>query len=197
MKTRLLILLCLSMTLSLTANGGKRFVDQLPRISEAPANFSRDSLMSRMNEVALHHIEGVWLFTSDGTEIAIIRPAENIGEPTHYNILLLNSANRALRPGTMIGAVSAAAGKGYYNARLYTRVTGSKFHSPKNFVLKLDEDDARLVFETKKSTFSLNLWRLLPYMWRYTVRRNQDRKSVEGCVRVYPRPSTPINPQYL
>ena len=199
MKRRLLTLLITAIVAAgcLTATAANKYVDRLPHSSRRPEQFSREELMQRMNDTGLHHIEGVWRFTADGTEIAIMRPNGEGDGVDYYEIILLHASNRALRPGTVIGVANPAAKKGYYEARLYTRSTGSLLFAPKKFNLESEDHDTRIIFEAKKSAFSVNLWRLLPYMWRYSVHKNQDSKSVAGCVRIYPAPLPPLEPIYL
>lgn len=48
-----------------------------------------------------------------------------------------------------------------------------------------------------RSAFSVNLWRTLPYMWRYVVRKNRSAPTYHGCVRIYPAPVPPLQPIYL
>lgn len=196
MKKTLLIS-AVALILSTSAMAGKKYIDRLPRTSHTIESFSTTAFMERMHDTPLHHIEGVWRFPADGTEIAILRPKESGESADCYEIILLHGANRALRTGTIVGMATPAAKRGYYEARLYTRSTGSLLYSPKSFYLKTEDEDTRLIFELQKGAFSVNLWRLLPYMWRYSVHKNQDSRHVAGCVRVYPEPLPPLEPRYL
>lgn len=179
----------------------KKLIAALPSVSNGVGTFSIDSLRNSLATMPLHHIEGLWRFTTDGAEIAIVRDQDSetaSGQSARaYRILLIHSPNRALRPGTLMGLISPSAKRGAYEARIYTRNTGSKLHSPRNFLLTLDNEESRLVFDMKKSAFSVNLWRLLPYMWRYSVHRNTDSKHPVGCIRIFPEPELPVEPRYL
>lgn len=179
----------------------KKYVDELPSKSEVINGFSTDRLRRQLATAPLHHIEGIWRFPADDLEIAICR--ENIADVTTsdaaaaYRMVLLHSSNRALRPGTVIGHVSPTAKRSVYDARIYTRALGSSMINPKRFILSLDDEESRMLFEMRKSAFSVNLWRLLPFAWRYTVHRNRQQESTAGCVRVFPAPQLPLEPVYL
>lgn len=179
----------------------KKFLDDLPRISVIEPDFSVGKIRERLASMPLHHIEGIWEFTGQGFTVAIEREGADSGDfsanPEGYRIYLIQAPNRALRPGTVIGHVSRSASEGVYDARIYTKSVGSRMSAPKGFTLKLDDNDSRMVFEQKRSAFSVNLWRLLPYMWRYTVRPNHTSTPTEGCIRVFPVPDLPFEPVYL
>lgn len=179
----------------------KRFLDELPRFSLIEPEFSVSKIKERLASMPLHHIEGIWQFTGQGFTVAIERDGAESGNYTSdsegYRIYLIQAPNRALRPGTVIGHVSRSASEGVYDARIYTKSIGSRMSAPKGFTVKLDAGDSRMVFEPKKSALSVNLWRLLPYMWRYSVRQNHNSAPAEGCVRVFPVPDLPFEPVYL
>lgn len=178
----------------------KKYIDMLPRMSETIPSFSANGLRKELESLPLHHIEGLWRFPSDGTEVAIMRMPTDRGsldEPEGYGIILLFSRNRALRPGTVIGRISPSAKEHVYEAKIYTFSKGSTLMMPKKFSLQLNSDDSRLVFDQKKSAISFNLWRMLPYAWRYSVKRNRNSGSTSGCIRIYPEPDLPHEPIYL
>ncbi|MCM1348318.1 MAG: hypothetical protein NC338_02815 [Firmicutes bacterium] len=191
--------------LLLTSNAAaakSSYLSELPGRSTKPAaSFRADSVRHILSQLPLHHIEGVWQFTGNGTEIAIIRREPTLSaiasKPIVYEIILLQSPDRALRPGTVIGLVTPSAKSDTYQARIYTKSSSSTLFSPRNFLLKLDKEESRLVFDKKKNEYGLNLWRLIPYAWRYSIHRNNQGTSNEGCIRIFPAPELPIEPIYL
>lgn len=203
MKQRLLILLAIIGFLSCcaaTSAAARHLVDNLPSIAALPsAGFSTSDLRKQLSTLPLHHIEGIWKLTTDGSEIAIIRQEASPSNSTDgvYSVILLKSPNRALRPGTVVGLIAPTAKSNTYEARFYTSSTGSKLYNSRKFHLKLDSEDARIEFDRKKSSFSVNLWRLLPYMWRYSVHKNEQRSDTHGCIRIFPKPELPFEPIYL
>lgn len=178
----------------------KRLIDRLPARSEAPANFSFAEIKHQIASLPLHHIEGLWRFPASGTEIAILgdRSAGSHTEPEIYRILLVRSDNRSLRPGTLMGLITPAAKQGEYDARIYTSNVGSTLTNKKRFTLSLSDADATLRFRQHKGPLTVNLWRLLPYLWRYTITPTNERnKEADGCRRIFPEPSLPREPIYL
>lgn len=179
----------------------KKIIDELPTISETIKDFNIQNIKAEIKELDLHHIEGIWQFTATGTEVAICRLKNSkygqLQQITSYNIILISAPNRALRPGTIIGIISATPQQGEYDARLYTQALGSTLTVPKRFTLTLDDNDNALTFRQHRSAFSFKPWRLLPYFWRGVIQQNKELKSAAGCVRTYPIPTLPREPIYL
>lgn len=180
----------------------KRIISSLPIRSEAIKDFNYSSFLSRMKEMPLHRIEGLWQFPSTGVEVAIIRTDETMSYSssegtTVYSMILTASPNRAIRQGTVMGLITPAAKKGEYDANIYTSNIASTLTIPKRFTLSLTDDDSSLQFRQHRSKFSVNLWRLLPYLWRYTIHPNAPEKNSDGCIRIYPAPALPREPIYL
>ncbi len=178
----------------------KKSIDRLPKISQTKADFDYSLLLRSMAEAPLHHIEGVWQFPATGVTVAIMREggfdAPESSAPL-YTVTLVSSPNRAMRPGTIMGLVSPMAGRGEYEANIYTSSAGSSLTLPRKFTLILSDDDSSLKFRRHKSAFSINLWRLLPYLWRHTVYPNHENRESDGCIRIYPEPPLPREPVYL
>lgn len=193
---RIALSLIITLTVSLDA------VAKLPKLSGAPLQgYDMASVKRAMDSRPLHHIEGIWLMTDPSAKIAIeLEDASNgissMDAPA-YRIVLLSSPNRALRPGTVMGRIVPAAKEGVYQTELYTSATGSRLSSPAAFTAELDKTDNRIVMTRHRSTFSVNLWRTLPYMWRYVIRKNRPAPTYHGCVRIYPEPVPPLQPIYL
>lgn len=196
-----IMLVAAFLNVSFDCYASKKFIDTLPRFSKCEPNFSITKIREYLSSLPLHHIEGIWQFTNSGFTVAIVRehtsPHSINATPEGYNIVLIQAPNRALRPGTIIGAISRSATEGVYDARIYTKSSGSIMTSPKGFSIKISNDDSRITFEQKKGALSVNFWRLLPYAWRYTVRTNQTPSYNDGCIRIFPEPELPLEPIYL
>ena len=54
-----------------------------------------------------------------------------------------------------------------------------------------------LVLIQDKPGLQINVWNLIPYLYRRVVRRNAPRPDVDGCVRIFPEPVKPRFPRYL
>lgn len=189
-----------SLFAAISLHAEKKLIDRLPKISRITPGFDYSSLLHSMSEAPLHHIEGIWQFPATGVTVAISRQDgfDTPASPAQlYSIVLVFSPNRAMRPGTVMGLIAPMAGRGEYEANIYTSSTGSKLTIPRKFTLLLSDDDSSIKFKRHKSAFSVNLWRLLPYLWRYTVTPNRDNRENDGCVRIFPEPPLPREPIYL
>lgn len=201
MIRRLLILTLIFGSIITDRALGQKFNDLLPKRHYVIPGFSADSIHNDLARRPLHHIEGEWSFPGTGVRVAIsAHTPDNIPSASHidgYRIILLTAPNRSLRPGTVLGHVTSSAVKGKYDARMYTSISGLSLSGPKHFTLTLDETENRIVFQKRQSSYSINLWRLLPYLFRNIVRKNETEQSIAGCVRVFPAPSLPLEPVYL
>lgn len=161
-----------------------------------------DSVRARMAASPLHIVEGLWRFPADGGLMAVERcdlGGEREGA-SQYRLVVVDAANRILSPGTVMGYLWATAKRGVYEARIYTSVNreGTQLCNPKYFTLTLDDQESRLSFRKHKTGVRLNLWRLLPFMFRFSVVRQDNRPDdLDGCVREYPMPALPAEPIYL
>ena len=180
-------------------------VSKLPVQSHVITGYDNpDSVRSAMQSRPLHRIEGIWSFPSDGGCIAIERHTDNTmrggDDAVRYRMVVMRSPCRSLRPGTLMGYVSATARPGIYAAEIYTSGNGGPvLRNPQRFTLTLVAD-AHLTFRQHSRRLKINLWRLIPYMSRISVRLTDSDapKDIDGCTRVFPRPlSGPVEPRYL
>lgn len=195
-----LLLLTLSV-LVWTSVSAEKFVDTLPVVSEVVEGYTREAAERRIAEAGPHRIEGIWQFTADGVTVAVerVEPVQSVPGNYNYRMILIRSANRALRPGTVMGYLSATAHPSTFDARLYTSEKGRRLTRPTRFTLKLTDDESRMSFLEHKTSVKLNLWRMLPYMFRHTVRTrvNEQARDLHGCMRLFPDPAVPPEPRYL
>ncbi len=182
--------------------GAAKIVDMLPDDSRVIGGYSMKEVRQRFSEGDIHDIEGIWRFVDDGSVMAIERfvPDEipDNGN-TCYRIVVVKSPVRALAPGTLMGYISPTAKKGVYDAAVFSAFDGLRgLHKKKRFYLNLSEEGL-LSFTSYRQGIRLNLWRLIPYMFRYSVRYSSERpKGLDGCVRIWPASvSVPFEPRYL
>lgn len=198
---RLILSLIAAITTSLAALATGEI--KLPSSSPAPlGGFDRmEEVTARIAESGPHRIEGVWRFPDSGTTVAIerVNAAGALPGATTYRMVVVRSANRSIRPGTLIGILAPSAKSEVFDARMYTSsLLAGRLNSPKRFSITLSENNTHLVFKQVKSKYSFNFWRMLPYMFRYSVRSNANTgKAPQGCVKVFPEPEIPLEPRYL
>lgn len=175
----------------------------LPRESPAPYEGYTDirTVKARIAESGPHRIEGIWQFPGSGATVAIERTQDRSKLPgaTTYSIVVIRSENRTVKPGTLMGELVPTAKSNTFDAMIYTSAgRKARLTAPKHFTLTLGEQDSRLIFKPVKPKYSINLWRMLPYMFRYVVRKNENTgEAPAGCVKIFPTPAVPAEPRYL
>lgn len=180
---------------------GKGNTGSLPFTSPVIGGYSAvDSIEKRISASGPHRIEGLWQFQADGSTIAIEREEKKTNDVgLSYRMVVVRSSNRLLRPGTLIGTI-VPSGKGdVFEAKIYsTDADGGKLRNPKSYTLSLTDESSRLIFKKVKSRYIINLWRMLPYMWRGTMRlRDTGGEAPNGCVKIFPVSSHAAEPRYL
>ena len=143
----------------------------------------------------LTSIEGVWRMSGSEGMMAIVADSGTIFQ----RIIVLESPDRNILPGTVMGVCTALGRNNSYDARIYTTESTSGILSkPKRFTLTLS-DDGRLIMEPITNKLKVNLWRFLPYMFRMSVVRVNNRPdNLDGAVRVYPEAKdSPLTTRYL
>lgn len=148
-----------------------------------------DSVERRIATSAPAPAEGVWRLTDTGAIIAIERCPAGIlpaSDPETLLMVVMRSPDRSLRPGTVMGCLHRGAAPGSYDARIYSKSPEpGKLGSPKSVHITADPSGEYLKFLRDPSGASVNLWSLLPYMFRRLVKRKADnRPGVHGCVRL-------------
>lgn len=181
-------------------------LEHLPAMSPVVDGYENVSAVTeRLSQLPLHVIEGLWRFPSEGTLMAIERTVlksgidDNAGA-TVYRMVIVEAADMALRPGTVMGWLTPTAKRGVYDARIYSSLSpdGINLHSPKTYTLTLGDSDSRLSIASYGSSLRINWWRLLPYMYRsFISRREKSPGDIHGCVRIFPHPEVPSEPRYL
>ncbi len=166
-------------------------LDDIPLISERLNSYERGNVETRLQSMPLDNIEGIWQFPTDGAQVVIERfIPDNYRDDgaTRYRLVVIQSPRLSVRPGTVMGYMIPSAKKGYYDARIYTVFDGGlHLSSPKKFILK-HSDDGRLSFVEHKTGVKINLWRMVPYMFRYSISTQDNRpEDMNGCIKIFPR----------
>lgn len=116
--------------------------------------------------------EGIWRMAPTGTIFEIkARP----GHAGSYTLEMHLSPDLRVSSGTAMGGMTEAGKAGVYDARLRVDpVTGSQSEHERSYTLTLD-GDGRLTVKPYSKKLSVNLNRLLPYMFRFSVRKVDTR----------------------
>lgn len=197
-------LIITAVMLALTARGND-YLKALPALSTVVDGYvDPDSVTARMAESPLVPVEGMWQMLDGGATFALERHADlslpMAAQPECFRLVMVRAPGRLLRPGTVIGYAVATADRGVYEARIYTDfAVENRLGVARTFTLHLAADGSVLTFKPRKSRVTVNLFRLLPYMYRNVVRLRDNRPdNLDGAVRIYPYVASPrFGPRYL
>lgn len=197
----LLIALMMLLLATPPCEARKSVLDNVPRTSPILGAYREDSVRLRLSALPLHEIEGIWEFAGEGSLMAVERDPATSGAATVYRMVTVRSSDLALKPGTVMGYLTPSSKRGVYDARIYTSHTdeGTRLDKPDTFTVTLGDEGTRITVKPYGRMFRINWWRLvLPYMYRRAISRvERPAGDIEGCVRVFPAPSKPLNPRYL
>lgn len=156
--------------------------------------FEPTAVDSIFADKALSPIEGVWRVTGEETLFAVVADPGTI----FYRIIVVDATNRTLLPGTLMGAATATAQKNSFDALIYSHCSDGALSKPKRFTLTI-HDNCRMVTAPVTDKLRVNLWRLIPYMYRFSVSRVNNRPdNLDGALRIFPSDSKARTaPRYL
>lgn len=144
---------------------------------------------------ALHRIEGIWEFPDDQTRVLIHR--QEAGNA--YDITVVATADCRMIPGDIIGNIRPSAEPGTYEMSLSRLKVRGVFSDPGKCKARLADNESSLTFTTRKLSFRLGSYYLLPKFWRLFRFKIKDVEIPQGMIRVYPVPygSKVKEPVYL
>lgn len=176
----------LTLPVRLSASSPDRWIDTLPTESVVLDGYMSDGIEERMDIEASSPIEDVWKLVATGGLIAVERVeprGADVGSADCYRMVVLRAPDRAVRPGTVMGYLQPTAAGDTYEANIYTDTDGDgTLRGAKSFRVVVSED--AMQFYRVRSGLSVNIFRLLPYMFRRAVDyRPDDHNGLDGCVR--------------
>lgn len=172
--------------------------DELQRYLTSVAH-ERDSIDftnadTYFSESGLKPIEGVWRFSGSEGMFAIVADPATI----FYKIIVVDSPDQNVLPGTVMGVCTEVGRQNHFDAQIFTADEMGVMSGTHRFTISLS-DEGRLVIVPVVNKLKFNLWRLLPYMFRHSVKRVNNRPdNLDGAIRLYPpSETTPLSPRYL
>lgn len=159
----------------------------IPSAAERPA-VDRQSVCRTIDSSGRDPLAGIWRMGGDGATFAAL-PSTN---QATLDLVILDSPDMSVIPGTPLGRATATGKPGTYDAELYGGKRQSK--SKMRYIITIDED-GNLSFSPYKRGRKVALWRWIPYLFRMTVSSYDTRPgNVDGAMRLYPEgiPSSPV-----
>lgn len=146
-----------------------------------------DVAMAIMEDISCRNadpIEGIWRLRGENSVIGI--KAVGIDR---YEMVVIDCPMPEVTPGTVMGTLRNVAKDGTYDADISTRLSGKGGMGKKtaDFVLTLRDDGRVFTMRHYFKGTAVRLWRLVPYLFRYSVKNVDNRpEDMDGCVKVWP-----------
>ena len=182
MRQAALILLMLVMPLTALAVKG------VPSKSVILDGLDLDSMRVRLDETDMQPLEGIWYYPNEEMTLGIerYRGKHNIG----YRIILLESPDINVIPGTVIGYIAASAVDNKYQLWLYSQRDRITLIKPLECVATLNPTATTLTFDPPrwKVKVRVNLARFLPSLFSgVSIIPQMERERLPvGFRKIYP-----------
>ena len=162
MPSRSFILSLMLVLLPFMAVAGGSIV---PKKSVILAGIDLDSMRVRLDESDLQPLEGIWYYPNEEMTLGIERYKgnHNIG----YRIILLESPDISLVPGTVIGYIARSAVDNKFQLWLYSERSRTTLKKPMECVATLSNKATTLTFDPPhwKLKVRVNVARFLPTLF--------------------------------
>ena len=161
MSSRSAIISLLFLVLPLLAVAG----NGIPKKSVVIDGLDVDSMRERLDETDMQPLEGIWYYPNEEMTVGIerYRGNHNIG----YRIILLESPDINLVPGTVIGYIASSAVDSKYQLWLYSQRDRVTLIKPLECVATLNAAATTLTFDPPhwKVKVRVNVARFLPTLF--------------------------------
>ena len=193
MTRRLACILSLLMLLPLVVVAG----NGVPKRSVILAGLDVDSMRVRLDETDMQPLEGIWYYPNEEMTLGIerYRGEHNIG----YRIILLESQDINVMPGTVIGYIARTALDNKYQLWLYSQRDKVTLIKPLECVATLNAAATTLTFDPPhwKVKVRVNIARFLPTLFNGVsiIPERVGESTPIGFRKVYPEVSdkSPFN----
>ena len=162
--------------------------DNVPGRSVVLDGIDVDSMRVRLDETDMQPLEGIWYYPNEETTLGIERykGQHNIG----YRIILLDSPDINVMPGTVIGYIAATAVDNKYQMWLYSQRDKVTLIKPLECVATLNSKATALTFDPPhwKVKVRVNFARFLPSLFSgmSIVPEKVEERVPVGFRKIYP-----------
>ena len=162
MRRQAVFILSLLLLMPLMASARDSVV---PKKSVIIEGLDIDSMRTRLDESGMQPLEGIWYYPNEEMTLGIerYRGDHNIG----YRIILLESPDITLVPGTVIGYIASSALDNKYQLWLYSERSRTTLKKPMECVATLGNKATTLTFDPPhwKVKVRVNVARFLPTLF--------------------------------
>lgn len=161
----------------------------LPEKSVVLPGIDEDSMRTRLGESDMQPLEGIWHYPAEQMTLAIEKCSPSDHQMA-YRLIMIESRDTYLLPGTVIGYVEASAVGGKYRLWLYTQRDRTTLLRPMQCVATLSADASTLTFDPPKWRVKVrvNLARFLPRLFRsVSITPEKEKETLpEGFRKIFP-----------
>ncbi len=135
-----------------------------------------DRAKALCDSLPLQGPEGIWLYPEDGVTVLVTerKQLSSIQFPS-FEIRVIETSDVRMRPGDLIGVLTATTERNKYEAQFYTERKNNLLLKPKTVMAQINEEGESMILKQTKPKFNLrftfNPSILLPKMWR-VIRMN-------------------------
>lgn len=168
------------------------YTDCVPDSAALLPDRSVRNQLAMMRTAHLDAIEGIWSYPDEMMTVAVERfHSPDFASRIAYRIVMLESEDFNLLPGTVIGYIAPSADACKYELWLYSERHGAMLYTPVQFVATLK--DEMLTFRRRTSVnvkVRVNFARFLPSLFRgVSVTPQIEREELPvGFRRIFPTP---------
>lgn len=185
----------------------------LTSMATSPLAFDMQRAREICDSIPLSPPEGVWIYPEDNVTVLVIRrdgsDPNSIGE---YDISVVETTDCSVKPGEIIGRLSASPDEQKYEMELFTEKRNGILSRKQTCLATLSKEGETLILQKDKKRglnfrISLNPSMLLPKMWRMlrtgvsTTSGKSRQEAPVGMVKIYPsydgNGSSRRSPRYL
>ena len=186
-----LIVLLLSATIAMADNDGKYFGDKPPKQSIVLPGYSPEEAKARLDSSPLQPIEGIWEYPDEMVTVVVERfTSPQFSRKLKYRIVLIDSEDLSLLPGTVIGYIAESADDSKFELWLYSEQDESNLFGPGKCIATLKDEGTSLIFKRSslKTRIRFNLTRFLPKLFRFiSISPYIDKEELPvGFSKIYP-----------
>ena len=162
--------------------------DGIPKKSVILHGLDTDSMRVRLDETDMQPLEGIWYYPNEEMTLGIERykGPHNVG----YRIILLDSPDINVMPGTVIGYIAASAVDSKYQLWLYSQRDRVTLIKPLECVATLNKTATTLTFDPPhwKVKVRVNIARFLPSLFQGVsiVPEKVGERLPVGFRKIYP-----------
>lgn len=172
------------------ADDGRYYSDKVPSHSEELRGYSMESQMAKFESLPIQSIEGIWEYPNEMMTVAVERFASpHISPRIAYRIVLLESDDSELLPGTVVGYAAESVDRRKFELWIYSERNLKQLQSPVHCVATLSEEVLTFVpMKDFNMRVRVNLTRFLPTLFRgISVYPQVDEETLPvGFRRIYP-----------